>query len=105
MELARNSLAADPRKYVNSSGYDLEPAMAFLSDLRSLWQSGSGGRSFPTDEGRVAHTDGGVLRCDYVLTGQTGRLIDLFSGIFQQNSERVFRVPPVWLAGNARARR
>jgi hypothetical protein len=30
MELARKSVAADQRKYVNSSGYDLEPGWRFF---------------------------------------------------------------------------
>jgi site-specific recombinase len=64
--------------------------MAFLSDLRSLWQpdSGAAGASLRLKAELRKQTE--AFCSATALAEQTGRLIDLFSGIFQQNSERVY---------------
>src|SRR5262249_44359306 len=66
--------------------------MAFISDLRSLW--GLGMTEASTRAELRAQTE---AFCDATtLGGQTDRLIDLFSGIFQQTSERIFRFRLNW---------
>ena len=55
--------------------------MAFLSDLRSLWQPDSGVSLRLKAELRN-QTE--AFCSATALAEQTGRLIDLFSGIFQQ---------------------
>ena len=68
--------------------------MALISDLRSLWQSGLGGTEASTKAELRVQTE---AFCNAkTLASQTGRFIDLFSGIFQQSSERVFQSRLNW---------
>src|SRR5579863_10156265 len=86
-------LAADQAKVVNRSRYDLI-RMALISNLRGLWQSGFGGTEASTKAELRTQTE---AFCNATtLAGQTGRLIDLFSGIYQQTAERVFRSRLNW---------
>jgi len=64
--------------------------MAFLSDLRSLWQPGSGAAEASLRTKAEFRVQTEAFCAATTLTEQTDRLIDLFSGIFQQNSERVY---------------
>jgi site-specific recombinase len=65
--------------------------MAFISDLRSLWQPGPGGPE-PSARTKAELREQTDAFCDATtLASQTGRLIDLFSGIFLQSSERAFQ--------------
>jgi site-specific recombinase len=68
--------------------------MALIPDLRSLWQSGLGGTEASTKAELRAQTE--AFCGATTLASQTSRLIDLFSGVFLQNSERVFRSRLNW---------
>src|SRR5579859_7129976 len=68
--------------------------MPLISNLRSLWRSGLGGTEASARAELRAQTE--AFCGATTLPGQTGRLIDLFSGIYQQNSERVFRSRLNW---------
>ena len=68
--------------------------MALISNLRSLWQSGLGGTEASTKAELRTQTE--AFCSATTLAGQTGRLIDLFSGIFLQNSDRVFQSRLNW---------
>jgi site-specific recombinase len=58
--------------------------MGFLSDLRDLWQPDS-----ETAEASLRRQTEAFCTAN-TLASQSGRLIDLFSGIFQQSSEQAF---------------
>jgi site-specific recombinase len=63
--------------------------MALISDLRSLWQPGPGLASARTEAELRGQTE---AFCGATgLDSQTGLLIKLFSGIWQQRSERAFQ--------------
>ncbi len=66
--------------------------MALISDLRSLW--GLGVTESSTRAELRAQTE--AFCSATTLASQTGRLIDLFSGIFQESSERVFQFRLGW---------
>lgn len=63
--------------------------MALISDLRRLWQPGPGLASARTEAELRGQTEAfcGATSLD----SQTGLLIKLFSGIWQQRSERAFQ--------------
>ena len=65
--------------------------MAFISDLRSLWQRGPGAAEAALRTKAELRQQTEAFCGATTLASQTNRLIDLFSGIFQQNSERVFQ--------------
>jgi site-specific recombinase len=70
--------------------------MAIMSDLRSLWQPGGPEPSSRTKAELREETE--AFCAATTLASQTGRLIDLFSGIFLRNSERVFQTRLIcWL--------
>ena len=68
--------------------------MALVSYVRSLRQSGLEGTEASAKADLRAQTE--TFCGATTLTSQTGRLIDLFSGIFQQRPERVFRSRLNW---------
>jgi site-specific recombinase len=63
--------------------------MGFISDLRSLWQPGPAEAALRTEAELRKETE--AFCAATTLATQTGRLIDLFSGIFEQSSEREFQ--------------
>jgi site-specific recombinase len=68
--------------------------MAFIPNLRSLWQSGLRRTEASTRAELRAQTEAFSVATS--LAAQTGRLVDLFSGMFQQNSNREFRSRLHW---------
>jgi site-specific recombinase len=65
--------------------------MAFISDLRGLWQPGPGEAEASSRTKAALREQTEAFCAATTLDSQTGRLIDLFSGIFQESSERVFQ--------------
>jgi site-specific recombinase len=65
--------------------------MAFISDLRSLWERGPGAAEASLRMKAELRQQTEAFCGATTLASQTDRLIDLFSGIFQQSSERVFQ--------------
>src|SRR5580704_15321101 len=65
--------------------------MALISDLRSLWQSGPGAAEASLRTKTELREQTEAFCAATTLANQTGRLIDPFSGIFVQSSERVFQ--------------
>src|ERR1700758_3211847 len=65
--------------------------MAFISDLRSLWQPDPGAAEASLRTKAELRKQTEAFCAATALASQTGRFIDLFSGIFQQSSERVFQ--------------
>jgi site-specific recombinase len=65
--------------------------MSFISDLRDLFQPGAGGMqaSSRTEAALRAQTE--AFCAETSLAGQTDRLIELFSEIWQQRSERAYQ--------------
>ena len=64
--------------------------MAFVSDLRSLWQPGGGAtQSSRTEAALRGQTE--AFCAATTLASQTDCLIELFSGIWQQRSERAYQ--------------
>src|SRR5271156_5504114 len=65
--------------------------MALISNLRSLWQPGPGGTELSSRTKAELREQTEAFCAATTPGSQTGRLIDLFSGIFQQKSERAFQ--------------
>ena len=65
--------------------------MAFISDLRGLWQPAPGEAEASSRTKAALREQTEAFCAATTLDSQTGRLIDLFSGIFQESSERVFQ--------------
>jgi hypothetical protein len=62
--------------------------MAFISDLRSLWQpeAQASSRTLAALRGQTE-----AFCTSTTVAGQTDSLIELFSGIWQQSSERAYQ--------------
>ena len=65
--------------------------MAFIAGLRGLWQPGPGAAEASSRTKAELREQTEAFCTATTLASQTSRLIELFSGIFQQSSERVFQ--------------